>query len=109
MEPYWRRRYVGPLPQIIYGHHAGLQGFFAIKNELSPNNPTWQDSYQVVLQTANEDLDGLIPAIDWRSALKDLPKNKLSGEVFLRMLFSCLVDADYLDTEEHSKVPPGRT
>jgi len=95
-----------PLAPIIYGHHAGLQGFFAIKNELSPNNPTWQDSYQVVLQTANEDLDGLIPAIDWRSALKDLPKNKLSGEVFLRMLFSCLVDADYLDTEEHFEGAP---
>lgn len=95
-----------PLASIIYGHHAGLQGISAIKNELSPNNPTWRESYQEVLQAASQDVDGLIPEIDWRSALKDLPRNKLSGEVFLRMLFSCLVDADYLDTEEHFEGAP---
>lgn len=90
-----------PIASLIYGHHAGLQGFSFIKNELSSNNPVWKDSYQKVLESANQDLEGLVPDIDWRISLTNIPQDRLSGEVFLRMLFSCLIDADYLDTEEH--------
>lgn len=89
------------LAPIIYGHHAGLQGFSFIKNDLSPNNPTWKNSYQQALNSAHSELENLIPTIDLRSTLKNAPHDKLSGEVFQRMLFSCLVDSDYLDTEEH--------
>ena len=90
-----------PLAAIIYGHHAGLPNYADLKNEVSPQNPTWRESYQAALQLARQDLGELKPSIDLRSTLKHLPTDKLSTELLLRMLFSCLVDADYLDTEEH--------
>lgn len=90
-----------PLAGIIYGHHAGLPNFVDLKNEVSSKNPTWRESYQQALQFACEDLGEIISAIDSRSTLRYAPTTKLGGELFLRMLFSCLVDADYLDTEEH--------
>lgn len=68
---------------------------------MSPQNPAWRESYQEALKFALEDLGELNPTVDLRSTLKDLPPDQLSKELFLRMLFSCLVDADYLDTEEH--------
>ena len=90
-----------PLSAIIYGHHAGLPNSSDFKNEVSPQNPAWRESYQEALKFALEDLGELNPTVDLRSTLKDLPPDQLSKELFLRMLFSCLVDADYLDTEEH--------
>lgn len=90
-----------PLAGIIYGHHAGLPNFADLKNKVSSQNPTWKQSYQEALQFAREDLGDLEPTTDLRTTLKNLPRNKLSGEVLTRLLFSCLVDADYLDTEEH--------
>ena len=90
-----------PLSAIIYGHHAGLPNSADFKNEVSPQNPAWRERYQEVLKLARKDLGELNPTVDLRSTLKDVPASKISKELFLRMLFSCLVDADYLDTEQH--------
>jgi CRISPR-associated endonuclease/helicase Cas3 len=88
-----------PLAAIIYGHHAGLPNFADLKIALK--DPTWKASYQQAYQIAQNDLGSLKPNIDLQTTLKNVPRDELGREVFLRMLFSCLVDADYLDTEEH--------
>jgi CRISPR-associated endonuclease/helicase Cas3 len=88
-----------PLATIIYGHHAGLPNFADLKAALK--DPTWQASYQQAFKIAQNDLGSLKPSIDLQTTLKNVPRDELGREVFLRMLFSCLVDADYLDTEEH--------
>ena len=90
-----------PLAAIIYGHHAGLPNYSDLKNKVSLQNPTRRESYREVLKLAQKDLGELQPTVDLRSTLKNFPTNKLSQELLLRILFSCLVDADYLDTEEH--------
>ncbi len=80
------------LAYIIAGHHGGL--------------PNWSDSQRAALQ---ERLESSSPEIDFPHAPPDFPTElpfardqKRAGfqmQFFVRILFSCLVDADYLDTE----------
>lgn len=88
-----------PLATIIYGHHAGLPNFADLK--AASKEPTLKASYQQAFKIAQSDLGSLKPSIDLQTTLKNAPRDELEREVFLRLLFSCLVDADYLDTEEH--------
>lgn len=79
----------------IAGHHAGLadrhQGGGALadrlKKTLEPLDPVWREEI-------TPDAADLMPPFDWN-------KDKLPFQFGLlgRMIFSCLVDADYRDTE----------
>jgi len=77
----------------IAGHHAGLYQ----PGELS----------QKIVQSLAENKDLLKTVAETAKALPDLPKcnfpevEKRQREFFIRMLFSALVDADYLNTEQH--------
>ena len=82
------------LAYCIAGHHGGL--------------PNWVDSVSVGLV---EKLSEGTPEISFSLSTPNLPQNlplaNIEGErfgfqlqFFVRMLFSCLVDADYLDTEK---------
>jgi CRISPR-associated endonuclease/helicase Cas3 len=85
------------LAYLIAGHHAGL--------------PDWQDAYAPGSTLANRLAQmelltvaraGGIPAnIEEHPLPTDKAKSgtRLSQSLWLRMLFSCLVDADFLDTE----------
>ena len=91
-------RHLGLPALLVQGHHGGLR---------TPNDlRTWL-SQRIADPTSRE-------ALDWaRRAVSDLePAARLAlpahvehdssaAELFLRLLFSALVDADYLDTEEH--------
>lgn len=82
----------------ILGHHGGLPNYVEAKN--TPPKPSEEANWQICLERAQGDM----PEIGELSSLA-LPnaagKSKLSYELFTRMLFSCLVDADSLDTEQH--------
>ena len=85
------------LAYCIMGHHAGLPDW---QNENSPQaSLAWRLSQTELLSsiTGAEALQTL--------TAQQLPKEKaksgteLSRSLWVRMLFSCLVDADFLDTE----------
>lgn len=88
-----------PLAPIIYGHHGGLPEKESMKSKL--HDPEWEDSYQEVMQLAQQHLSQLRPTTDLIRLIGTLAKDAYGYELLTRLLFSCLVDADYLDTEEH--------
>jgi CRISPR-associated endonuclease/helicase Cas3 len=93
-------RSLQPLAAIIHGHHAGLPEIQEMMQKRI-HDPAWQDSYQVVINNAQRSGIDLAPDFDWQALMAELKFDALSYELFLRLLFSCLVDADYLDTESH--------
>lgn len=88
-----------PLSLLIAGHHTGLQTLGKLGNDLKEKvDPA---VYQVILQNAAlETLDLEISTLA-EQQLINLCQDEHSSELLLRFLFSCLVDADYLDTETH--------
>jgi CRISPR-associated endonuclease/helicase Cas3 len=89
------------LPWVIAGHHAGLNSQFALETRL------YEKSSDAVL------LDGAAKALAWKKLdfLETQPvplpncATPLEREFFVRMLLSCLVDADHLDTEAFGSPP----
>lgn len=88
-----------PLAPIIYGHHGGLPEKESMKSKLL--DPEWENSYQEIIQIAQQHLSHLYPRTDLSKLFGTLVKDAHGYELLTRLLFSCLVDADYLDTEEH--------
>src|SRR3984957_16815661 len=92
----------------IAGHHAGLPDMRSVNGEASalvdrleksvpPLDPIWQSEIET-------DLAGLFPA-----GIKPAPNKGGFQIAFLgRMIFSCLVDADFLDTEAFYASVDGR-
>lgn len=81
----------------VFGHHAGLpnrDAMFETLNQCGKEESKWLD----VLCSLKE--DGLcIPPCD-NSSFNRI-KGNATKELFVRMLYSSLVDADSLDTERH--------
>jgi len=88
-----------PLAPIIYGHHSGLPEKEYLKSRLQ--DPALQKSYQEVLQQAPESLCRLQTETNLQQLMSGLVNDAHSYELFTRILFSCLIDADHLDTEAH--------
>lgn len=85
----------------IAGHHAGLPDGLAagpcLEKRLSKDIPDWQHGLTEIPEILPLELPPFV-----KSAI--LPgetgqRNGFSVAFFVRMLFSCLVDADFLDTE----------
>jgi CRISPR-associated endonuclease/helicase Cas3 len=89
------------LAPIIWGHHAGLPDKAKLMGQLSRENRDIQDEYRKALQHVPEYLLKVEPLQCLEPLKAQLKNNRYAREMLIRMLFSCLVDADYLDTEEH--------
>ena len=88
---------------IIAGHHAGLPDWYGGKGSLEFRLKDGLGEY-------NEALSENIPADILQGACPELPEVAQSPEsisLWMRILFSCLVDADFLDTEKYMQ--PDRT
>jgi CRISPR-associated endonuclease/helicase Cas3 len=95
---YLAQQHLGPLALLIQGHHGGLRTVQDLK--------VWLQDHLAgtvvtgVLDEAKREISDLEPP-----ARPSLPahvqRGRLAQETFLRLLFSALVDADYLDTERH--------
>jgi CRISPR-associated endonuclease/helicase Cas3 len=90
---------IPPIAPLIYGHHGGLPQIQEMSQKRI-SNPAYQPVYQKILEQARDAGIDLIPIENWQSEIAGC-KNPWQYELLLRLLFSCLVDADFLDTEEH--------
>lgn len=85
------------LPLIISAHHGGLPSPSRFKAWIS--DPRVQLRIDASLELARLAVSEIT---DHRKVLVPMSiTNPCDGELFLRFLFSCLVDADFLDTERH--------
>jgi CRISPR-associated endonuclease/helicase Cas3 len=84
---------------VIAGHHGGLTSH--------PSAKTWFGNVDPDLRTsALAQLRAVVPSAEvLGNAVKLVTPDRFDGEhreMFVRMLFSCLVDADVLDTRQHT-------
>jgi len=94
----FQQRCIGPTLAIA-GHHAGLHNWHQLAEELKADT-----KYQAKEQLASmcERFEAELKTIIERINEPDFIRaNRLSAELYVRMLFSALVDADFLDTETH--------
>jgi CRISPR-associated endonuclease/helicase Cas3 len=92
---------------LIAGHHAGLPSPGNLKKRLAEKRDA--EETRTAREIAAEALVNFTPAkrLDARLPEWVCPQHRHDGrrlrnrELFLRMLFSALVDADFLDTERH--------
>ncbi len=91
------------LAPVIHGHHMGLQKFGSVQE--ATEGPGVRQVYRKILPVAQEKVEGLEfdgDVQDLLSGVPDKPQEmELFTELLLRMVFSSLVDADFLDTETH--------
>lgn len=92
---------------VVFGHHGGLPDLERLRAEVKKAQSG--DPVAVQVAEAVRRVERVVPEIhpDPRpvppSWLTDLPPaaGKLGLDLLLRMLFSCVVDADFLDTQAH--------
>ncbi len=90
--------YLGLAALVIQGHHGGLRSREEFRNWLAERAK--EPDLTEALKLAEAALPNLVTRL--RPALPvQAEGDPLSAEFFVRMLFSALVDADYLDTERH--------
>ena len=90
-------QHLEPLALLVQGHHGGLPAMRHCKGWVNEKdtNPATENAIVAARQA--------IPQLDPQTPIKrpQWINNKLRAEMWLRMVFSALVDADYLDTEKH--------
>ncbi|MCE9674099.1 CRISPR-associated endonuclease Cas3'' [Myxococcus stipitatus] len=86
---------LGVLAMAIIGHHGGLRDAEAFRDRIRREDKR-RLLDEALTKSPPEDLLAMLPGLDF-APLERLSKLKL--EFWTRMLFSALVDADFLDTE----------
>ena len=87
--------YYPPLAYCIAGHHSGLLDWTSSGEANLNRRLSKTDCYQEMLKDAPEEMQEVVASLD-QPLIDDFEKDI---HQWIRMLFSCLVDADYLDTE----------
>lgn len=96
-------RYLQPLSLLIQGHHGGLRSPNACNTWLAARQSHAASSGTADIEAAIAHIQSLLPHILPTTPLHapSFVRDAYDAEFFLRMLFSALVDADFLDTESH--------
>lgn len=83
------------LPLLIMAHHGGLKSPAELRSWLDDAALAARRGEALALATA------ALPELTSPTAIKAPDLRGCDAELFERILFSCLVDADFLDTEAH--------
>ena len=83
----------------VYGHHSGLPNRPDMIQDTKAELNTNRDTYNLICEAWREDTANQIK-IPNDKPFRDIP-DVLQKELFIRILYSSLVDADSLDTEKH--------
>lgn len=86
------------LAYLIAGHHTGLPNFFRDESKGSPLSSRIENRKHLEESYANGGRDYL-SKIEMPTLMRPPVQNPRDLHLWIRMLFSCLVDADFLDTE----------
>lgn len=82
----------------IAGHHGGLPDATKLKDQV--NGPSGRNVAKEIWSAAIQDCP-ILEQIAWSPLLE---KDALTNELLTRLVFSCLVDADWSDTAEHTRM-----
>ena len=95
-----------PLALLVQGHHGGLRAMKDFRGWLNEkdSNPATENAITAARRAISqlEPTSRLKPP-EWVNRGGSDAQKRLRAEMWLRMVFSALVDADYLDTEAHFK------
>jgi CRISPR-associated endonuclease/helicase Cas3 len=97
-------QYAQPLALLVQGHHGGLKNQNDLKTWFAERQQDRSaDGTTSAIDAARSTMHALLPAMHPSTPLTvpSYVQTKEAAEFFLRMLFSTLVDADFLDTEHH--------
>lgn len=86
----------GFLNQLIQGHHGGMKAPADFESWYEDKKAATHEAMALARKAVPEAFQ-----VESPSAPTHVGQDPLAAEFFLRMLFSALVDADFLDTEEH--------
>ena len=86
------------LAYLIAGHHAGLDDW---DGGLSARLASADSHAELVEAREAAPPKNILSPGDFAPNLKNIPGGSTGFALWVRMLFSCLVDADFLDTEAH--------
>ncbi|MDG4856810.1 CRISPR-associated endonuclease Cas3'' [Streptomyces sp. T-3] len=105
-----RLAYENTLPAfgaVVFGHHGGLPDMEKLKDEVTEARAggAYGASVEEAIGAVAREVPEILPearlgAPGW---LRDLPRaeQRLGLDLLVRMVFSCVVDADFLDTAAH--------
>ena len=90
--------HLGPLAFAVQGHHGGLRDQGELRSFLAARGAA--PAVDEALRLAEADLGPLAPEspLPWPDHAESNPR---AAEMLIRLVFSALVDADFLDTERH--------
>lgn len=86
------------LAYLIAGHHAGLADWFGSLDTRLDDPKSHTELAESLAENPPADL---LDASDFKPELAAIPGGKDGFALWVRMLFSALVDADFLDTERY--------
>jgi CRISPR-associated endonuclease/helicase Cas3 len=93
---------LGMLAAVVFGHHGGLPSRARVKEELAfaDDDPMVAEAIRKVGDIVPEiHAAGPVPLPEWFPEAAE--EDPYALDLLVRMVYSTVVDADYLDTEEH--------
>ncbi|MFE7300618.1 CRISPR-associated endonuclease Cas3'' [Streptomyces sp. NPDC057579] len=96
-----------PFGAVVFGHHGGMPDMERLKDELRRAMAGGEEAGRV--EEAIRAVEAVVPEIhpdpspQLPAWLREMPvtRARLGLDLLVRMLFSCVVDADFLDTGAH--------
>jgi CRISPR-associated endonuclease/helicase Cas3 len=95
------------LAYLIAGHHAGLSDWNTENHSLEARLSDDRSRAELANALKGSAPAEVFPDGAWKPDLKKVPGGKNGFSLWVRMLFSCLVDADFLDTEAYMDAEKG--